>query len=201
MLEMMEKVPLAEAKDLMMRGMELAAEYVAEGRALAIGEVGRPHFPVDRDVMDASNEILSYAMTLAKGEGCAVVVHCESATPAVWAELAAMADKAGLPRYRVVKHFAPPHVGEALNLGLTPSVLASGKNAQEAARLGRDFLLETDYMDDLKRPGAVLGPTTVPRRTRQLLEKGLIDEEFARWIHDGLPRKVYGGGFDGSVTL
>ena len=196
MIEMMEKVPLDEAKNLMMRGMELAAEYVAEGRALAIGEVGRPHFPVERPILDASNEILAYAMTLAKGEGCAVVVHCESATPAVWAELAAMADKAGLPRHRVVKHFAPPHVGEALNLGLTPSVLASGKNAQDAARLGRDFLLETDYMDDPRRPGAGLGPATVPRRTKMLLEKGLLDEEGVRWIHDGLPRKIYGKGFD-----
>jgi TatD-related deoxyribonuclease len=196
MIEIMEALPLEKAKELMMRGMELAAEYVTEGRALAIGEVGRPHFPVDQAILDASNEVLAYAMTLAKEEGCACVVHCESATPKVWGELAAMADRAGLPRHRVVKHFAPPHVGEALNLGLTPSVLASDRNAQDAAKLGRGFLLETDYMDDPRRPGAVLGPATVPRRTRQLLEKGLIDEETAYWIHDGLPRKVYGSGFD-----
>jgi TatD-related deoxyribonuclease len=196
MMEMMEVVPLEEAKDFMMRGLDLAAEYVSEGLALAIGEVGRPHFPVEQQIMDASNEVLAYAMTLAKGNGCAVVVHCESATPKVWEELATLADRAGLPRHRVVKHFAAPHVGDALNRGITPSVLASDMNAQEAARLGRDFMLETDYMDDPRRPGAVLGPATVPRRTRQLLEKGLIDEEFARWIHDGLPRKVYGSGFD-----
>jgi TatD-related deoxyribonuclease len=196
MLELMGEVPLQEAKDVMMEGMDLAAEYIAEGRALAFGEVGRPHFPVERPIIDASNEILAYAMVLAKDEGCAVVVHCESAAPALWEALATMADKAGLPRHRVVKHFAPPHVGAGLNRGITPSVLASDRNSEEAARLGRDFLLETDYMDDLRRPGAVLGPATVPRRTRMLLERGLIDEEFAHWIHDGLPRKVYGIGFD-----
>ena len=46
-------------------------------------------------------------------------------------------------------------------------------------------MLETDYMDDPKRPGAVLGPKTVPKRTRQLLEAGL-DEPTNReaWIND-----------------
>ena len=38
------------------------------------------------------------------------------------------------------------------------------------------FFLETDYMDDPRRPGAVLGPKTVPKRTQQLLAAG-VDEE------------------------
>ena len=52
-------------------------------------------------------------------------------------------------------------------------------------------MLETDYMDDLKRPGAVLGPKTVPKRTRQLLEAGL-DEEYLWNAHQDLPEQNYG---------
>ena len=52
-------------------------------------------------------------------------------------------------------------------------------------------MLETDYMDDPKRPGAVLGPKTVPKRTRQLLEAGL-DEEVLYNTHVDLPERIYG---------
>ena len=53
------------------------------------------------------------------------------------------------------------------------------------------FMLETDYMDDPKRPGAVLGPKTVPKRTRQLLAAGL-DEEILYNCHRDLPERIYG---------
>ena len=52
-------------------------------------------------------------------------------------------------------------------------------------------MLETDYMDDPRRPGAVLGPKTVPKRTRQLLEAGL-DEEILYNTHVDLPERIYG---------
>ena len=53
------------------------------------------------------------------------------------------------------------------------------------------FFLETDYMDDPRRPGAVLGPKTVPKRTNQLLNMG-IDEELLWRAHQDLPEKLYG---------
>jgi len=46
-------------------------------------------------------------------------------------------------------------------------------------------------MDDLRRPGAVLGPKTVPKRTHQLLEAGL-DEEFLWKAHQELAEDLYG---------
>ena len=46
-------------------------------------------------------------------------------------------------------------------------------------------------MDDPRRPGAVLGPKTVPKRTRQLLDAG-IDEEVMWHTHHTLPAEVYG---------
>ena len=58
------------------------------------------------------------------------------------------------------------------------------------------FLMETDYMDDPKRPGAVLGPKTVPKRTQQLVTALLgrgIDAESALFsIHKDLPEALYG---------
>ena len=53
------------------------------------------------------------------------------------------------------------------------------------------FMLETDHMDDPARPGAVLGPKTVPKRTRQLSEAGVDDEVLYR-AHVDLPERLYG---------
>ena len=42
-----------EARDIMQTGLDVAAEYVADGRALAM-KSGRPHYDVDDAVWDAS---------------------------------------------------------------------------------------------------------------------------------------------------
>ena len=37
--------------DIMMKGMDAAGYLCAEGKCIAIGEIGRPHFPVDVDAL------------------------------------------------------------------------------------------------------------------------------------------------------
>ncbi|MBN1677431.1 MAG: TatD family hydrolase [Candidatus Thermoplasmatota archaeon] len=186
---------LEAAEEIMMRGMEIAAEYVSDGKALAIGEVGRPHFPVSSDIWQSSNEILERAMALAKEVECAIVLHTESATPENMRELALMADKVGLDKNRVVKHYSPPLILPEENFGLMPSVLVGRDSAERALRKGTRFLMETDFLDDPKRPGAVLAITTVPKRTKTLLQKGIMTEEQAYKIHADNPRTTYGSRF------
>ena len=50
--------------------------------------------------------------------------------------------------------------------------------------------METDFLDDPDRPGAVLGPKTVPRRVRWLREEGY--DETIRRAHVETPARVYG---------
>ena len=113
------------AKEIMMGAMDAAVSLVREGKAVAIGEMGRPHFPVSEEMMAASNEILSHGMRLCKEAGCAIVIHSESATPETLADLARMADRVGLDRGKVVKHYCAPLVTAEENHGVFPSVLAS----------------------------------------------------------------------------
>jgi TatD-related deoxyribonuclease len=187
---------LDRAKELMFRAMEMAADYVRENKALAIGEVGRPHFPVSTEIWRASNELLLLAMSLAKSVGCAIVLHTEHATPDNMRDLASMAEQAGLDRNKVVKHYSPPLIHPKENFGLMPSVLASKEAVKEALGKGDRFLLETDFLDDPRRPGAVLSITTVPKRTNALMQQGLMTEEQAYKIHVENPRSVYGSAFE-----
>ncbi len=192
LIKLSERMPLSLAIGVMKAGMDIAAEHVKEGRAMALGEIGRPHFPVSDEIMEASNDIMKYGMELAKELGCAVVLHTESGTPDVCKELAQIAGSVGFPTKRLVKHYSGAIIEEKDNHGLFPSVLASKKNIEAAIKKGNRFVMETDYLDDSRRPGAVLGIKTVPKRTKALLEAGLLSSEDALVIHKDNPEKVYG---------
>jgi TatD-related deoxyribonuclease len=187
-----DQVGQKRAEELMIRGLETAEWFVSENEAIAI-KTGRPHYEVSDSIWDASGRIMAYGMELARDAGCAVQLHTETADAAVIADLAAIARKSGLPPEKVVKHYAPPMLKVFEREGIFPGVLA-GKGAIETALAeGSRFMMETDYIDDLKRPGAVLGPKTVPRRTNQLIERFGEEAEEAFWkVHKENPEQVYG---------
>ncbi len=185
------RMKVQKAAEIMKKAIELAGKLIEEGKAVALGEVGRPHYRVSKEIWDLSNEVMMHAFEVAKDVGCAVQLHTESYTYEGIKEIAEMADRAGLKRYRVVKHFSPPKVKEFEDVGIFPSVICLNDYALEAAKQGDRFLLETDYLDDKDRPGAVLGPKTVPRKVKELLEHG-FDEDFIHKICVENVERVYG---------
>jgi len=180
------------AEEMIREGLEYAQSLVLEGRAVAIGEVGRPHYPVPAEEMAIHNRLMVYAMELAAEASCPVQLHTETSGPEEFREFAGMASKAGIKKHMVIKHFSGPLTGRDENHGLTPSLIASGDVIREGIRKGSGFLMETDYLDDSSRPGAVLGPKTVPRRTVEFLNKGIFTEEDAYRIHQETVERVYG---------
>lgn len=186
-----------EMAEKMMRGtLESAQKLVIEEKAIAIGEIGRPHYEVSTEEMEVHNRLILYAMELAADADCAVQLHTESAESEQFLEFAKMADKAGLERKRVIKHFSGPLVSKEENHGLTPSLIATRTVVVEGIKKGNNFLMETDYLDMKDRPGAVLGPKTVPRRTKELLRNGTFTEEDVYKIHVETVKKVYGIDLD-----
>ena len=179
------------AFEIMKKGIDEASELCENKKCIGIGEIGRPHFPVDKSIIDDSNEILLYGMEKAKEVDVPVILHTESTTPKDCKEFVEMGKKVGLKPEKIVKHYSPPLILEKENYGLMPSVLASKKNILSAIKKGSRFMLETDYIDDPNRPGAVLGPKTIPRKTKELLDKGLLSENQAYQIHKDIPEKTY----------
>jgi TatD-related deoxyribonuclease len=183
---------LKMAEKMMKGTFESAQKLIMEGKAIAIGEIGRPHYEVSPDEMEVHNGLILYAMELAAEADCAVQLHTESAEEKQFLEFAEMADKAGLEREKVIKHFSGPLVSENENHSLTPSLIATRKVVVEGIKKGNNFLMETDFLDMNSRPGAVLGPKTVPRRTKELLRNGTLTEEDVYKIHVENVEKVYG---------
>ena len=177
-----DRRPAAESARIMEEGLEVAAEYVREGRAVAL-KSGRPHYDAGEEVACLSNRVLARALALAAREGCALQIHAESGP---CEDVVGMARAAGMDPARVVKHFADP------STPLVPSLIARHEAVPELARTGRGFMLESDYMDELERPGAVIGPKSVPRFTLRLIEGGALDEEALVRCHVETPSRTYG---------
>ena len=171
-----------EAADLMQRVLDIAAEYVEDSDALAL-KSGRPHYEVDDAVWAASNDVMKHAFELGADLDCVVQLHTEASEDLT--EIADWADERGLDPYRVVKHYASGRLA-----GPTPSVMCNKDWLETAAESGKPFLMETDYVDDPDRPGAVMGPKTVPRRVRWLREEGYDDA--IETAHVETPKRVYG---------
>ena len=162
-----ERMPLADAAGVMKGGLECAAGYVRDGRAVAL-KSGRPHYEVSSEVLAASNDVLFHALGLAAGYRCALQIHAESGP---CADIVDMARVAGMTVERVVKHYGSPETP------LHPSLVARHEAVPVLARERRPFTMESDFMDENSRPGAVTGPKSVPRITKKLLESGVINEE------------------------
>jgi len=177
------------ARDLMRAGLEVAAEYAADGPAVAL-KSGRPHYDVEDAVWDASNAVMRRAFELGAETGVAVQLHAEAGED--FTRVGDWAEDAGLSRERVVKHYA-----EGGLEGVVPSVMSDTDRLEVAVERDDPFLMETDFVDDPDRPGAVLGPKTVPRRVRWLLENG--HEAAVRRAHVDAPAAVY--GIDTAGTL
>jgi TatD-related deoxyribonuclease len=170
------------ASVLMKEGLDCAAWYVTEGKAVAL-KSGRPHYEVAPEVMALSNEVLLHAFSLGNDCRCAVQVHAETGP---CEDMVVMARSAGMDPARVVKHYASPETP------LIPSLMAKHEAIPALCREGRSFTMESDFMDENSRPGAVIGPKSVPRFTNRLLSEGLITREDVHRIHVETPEQVYG---------
>jgi len=177
-----EVMPLSEAITVMKGGLDLAALYIREGKACAL-KSGRPHYEVVPEVLAAANDVLMHALLLGTECACAVQIHAESGP---CADILDMAEKAGMSPSRVVKHYATP------DTPLVPSMIATDHAIIMMCRGRMKFSMESDYMDEKTRPGAVSGPKSVPKYTHRLLGAGLITEEDVHRIHTDTPMRVYG---------
>jgi TatD-related deoxyribonuclease len=187
-----EQLGLRAAVDLQLSALALAGRWVEEQHAVALGEVGRPHFPTETAIQEASEEVFRRALEVARDVGCPAVVHCEDLTSDGYRDLAAFASTLSFPLGRLVKHYDRTVVPPSDRLGIVPSYLARKDVIERAQNDPGPWFLETDFLDDPARPGAVLDLATVPRRARAIAASGPEGAERLRIPFVESVRAVYG---------
>ena len=168
-------IGLQESTSLHLQAVKLAIQYISLGEAVCLGEVGRPHYPVDSQIWDAANDLLLEIMKLAAEEKISIQLHVEDDGEKTYSDLAKLCDKASLPRHLAIRHYAPANISSDFTHGLSVSVSVGkgsiSKIVESLPNCNSYWGMETDFLDDKNRPGAVLGPKTIPKRTHQLTEK------------------------------
>lgn len=193
---------MERSSQLHLDSVELALNYCAEGKAVAVGEVGRPHYQVTEEIWSAANTQLETVMRMASQAGFPIQLHVEDNGAETNAELAEICDRSGLSRKNAVHHYASADVSQSFTHGLSSSV-SMGKGSifdlmNTFDKCASTWTMETDYLDDPNRPGAVLGPKTVPKRTQQLVEdllklRGRDEvEDVLMHVHSIWPGQLYG---------
>ncbi len=193
-LAMIDTMGPERAYEVAIDVMEHLASLYLDNAIDGIGEVGRPHFPVDEEKWALSNRLMGEFLQVAARLDCPLQLHTEHFDEGKYLELGEMVRKNGNPR-KVIKHFSPPLTGSAEVAGVYPSIVSSKDSVKKAISVSNRFLMETDYIDDISRPGAVMGPKTVPKRTNQFLENGVFSEEDVATIHEELVSELYGVEF------
>ncbi|MCI4360577.1 MAG: TatD family hydrolase [Thermoplasmata archaeon] len=192
LLAQSERLGPVGAVELQTGAIDVAGKWVREHRAVALGEVGRPHFPIDPSLLDHVDSVFRHALEVARDVGCPAVVHCADLDAAGYRELAGLAASVSFPVQRLVKHYARSLTPDSERLGVVPSYLAKRELVDQLRAERAPWFLETDFLDDPARKGAVLDLTTVPKRARAIAALGPDGVELLRRPFVDSVRVVYG---------
>ena len=135
-----------------------------------MGEVGRPHWPAPRELVEACNRVTEFVADLARELDCVVHIHAERGGIRTIEDMASRFK--GVER-AVLHHAEGAYANDAAKRGLVPSIPAKEGEVKAALHCS-SFVVESDFLDDPWRPGAVVAPWSIGRLFARLVRKGLI---------------------------
>ncbi len=150
-----------------------------EGVIDGIGEVGRQHFKTMPERVAIAAAIMEEALQAVE-EGCMVQLHLEQAGRATVETVNVTVSRLGLTkRSLIVFHHSTLAMAEAAaSLGYQATVPGVPSLLEHAAgRTEPVFMVESDFIDDPRRPGVVVYPWVMAEKVRELASKGY--EEWA----------------------
>lgn len=191
------------SSELHLEAVSLALEYIDSGHAHCLGEVGRPHYPVEEEIWERANDLLLEILSMASSSRTSVQLHVEENDEKTYSELNQLCITSGISSERAIRHFAPPNVSADFTHGLSATVNVGKGSIETIVETAREAAspwgMETDFLDDNRRPGAVLGPKTVPKRTQELCSSLLSEgwsenevESLLTKVHSEWPESLYG---------
>ncbi len=151
----------------------------ARGEISGVGEIGRQHYKTTPERFAIAEAVMIRGLEVAKDHSCIVHLHLENAGPITVDTTLKIVDYVGVKRNRIFFHHASLRVAErAIEVGATATIPGKKELLRRAfTSLNPLFMVESDYIDDPKRPCVSSCPWEVVEAQKQLLEEGVVDEE------------------------
>lgn len=157
--------------------LELIGKYHDEGFVDGIGEVGRQHYSTNPMNIVLSELVMVKAFEIAKDKDMVVQIHCEQSGVVTAKSIEFFVEKTGLPKVNLAVHHVDYITGFELETrGVWHTIPIKSKDLVKALKEGRKWaLIESDYIDDPKRPGVSAYPWEIPLKLNELVKNGVID--------------------------
>ena len=136
------------SSELHLEAVSLALEYIDSGHAHCLGEVGRPHYPVEEEIWERANDLLLEILSMASSSRTSVQLHVEENDEKTYSELSQLCMSSGISSERAIRHFAPPNVSVDFTHGLSATVNVGKGSIETIVETARDCLLYTSDAAD-----------------------------------------------------
>jgi len=175
---------LADVISLAEKVLEMITKHCVKGLLDGIGEVGRQHYSTTPARLIASELILLKALTLARDHDLPIHLHLEQGGLVTVKSMERLTEMTGLKRERCLFHHVDYDTGYwCEKSGLWHSIPAKFSDLRKALNERREYaLVESDYIDDLRRPGVSSYPWDIASNINRLLREGVIDEAYVHKI-------------------
>ena len=158
------------------------------------GEFGRPHYKTLPESVIANEVILTKVFEIAKDYGGVIHLHLEQGGFLSVNGVDLLRRCSGLQETdKVVFHHASVNMAlEAAVRGYSSTLTGRAEVLRRAFQEGlTSFIPESDYIDDLRRPGVVMYPWDIAREVMKLMDYGGYEELLSKVMIDNVV-KLYG---------
>jgi len=165
--------------ELGLKVIDMACSMIERGIAHGLGEVGIQHYKTSKERLRIAEEIMKYSLMRAKDLKVPIHLHLDQNIMTI-TKVKKLATEIGCHlRNIVIHHVTLELLEKTLELGFSTTIVGKIGNLTAVCERNLVTLVESDYLDDPKRPGAVIVPWSICRSWRKLLSRGICDEEFA----------------------
>jgi TatD-related deoxyribonuclease len=169
------------------------AKAVREGLVDGFGEVGRPHYKASPEAFVINSIVTRYTLTLARDLDVPVHLHLEQGGELTAIDIEDYVKLLGLNRLRVILHHvdvATARASQAKKLMFT--VPGKYQVLREIFKILKpEYMIESDFIDDPKRPGVSSYPWNIVENQLKLLNENIVDSEYLYKVNIDTVVKVY----------
>ena len=175
---------LSKIIDLAEQVLDLVVRYSCEGVIDGIGEVGRQHYSTSPSRYVASELIMLMAFEKARDHGLPIHLHLEQGGYVTVKSVENFIELLNLERENVLFHHVDFDTGSICERHrLWHTVPAKIKDLRLSMSQRRNYVLvESDYIDDPKRPGVSSYPWDIVYNIEKLVRENIIEEDYVHRV-------------------
>ncbi len=186
---------LDEAYNLLDRVLDALIDMCKEGLIDGIGEVGRQHYKTSPERIAVSEMLLMKALDAAKDYDFIVHLHMENGGIVTANYIHRICKMIGLKdRRKIILHHVtdPTLLEEAIHLGFSTTVPGTFSVLTKLDMIPPVFMVESDHLDDPRRPGVVIYPWVMVEHELELLNQKIVSREYLERINIDNIIETYG---------